>query len=168
MVVGDQIRVLGPHLLLAPLADGGMGAVFLAADAVASGRPRQLCLVKTLKTGLASVSDYRPRFIDESRVAVLLRHEHLCQVFGGGESGGEFYLSMELIEGVTFKRLMSLLQQHQQKLTTAQAALRWLSRCCAVCMQHTPRSRPLVVRWASCTELCRHTTRWSTSTAASS
>jgi hypothetical protein len=48
---------------------------------------------------------------------------------------------MELIEGVTFKRLMSLLQQHQQKLTTAQAALRWLSRCCAVCMQHTPRSR---------------------------
>jgi serine/threonine protein kinase len=122
MVVGDQIRVLGPHLLLAPLADGGMGAVFLAADAVASSRPRQLCLVKTLKTGLASVSDYRPRFIDESRVAVLLRHEHLCQVFGGGESGGEFYLSMELIEGVTFKRLVSLLQQHQQKLTTAQAA----------------------------------------------
>jgi serine/threonine protein kinase len=122
MVADDQTRVLGPHLLLAPLADGGMGAVFLAADAAATGRPRQLRLVKTLKTGLASVSDYRPRFIDESRVAVLLRHEHLCQVFGGGESGGEFYLAMELIEGVTFKRFISLLQQNQQKLTTTQAA----------------------------------------------
>ena len=122
MVADDATRVLGPHLLLAPLADGGMGAVFLAADVARGAGPRELCLVKTLKTGLASVSDYRPRFIDESRVAVLLRHEHLCQVFGGGESHGEFYLSMELIEGVTFKRLLSLLQARRERLTTPQAA----------------------------------------------
>lgn len=123
----DWHRVLGPHLLLAPLADGGMGAVFLATqadprDARGVAQPRHLCLVKTLKTGLATVADYRPRFIDEMRVAVLLRHDNLCQVYGGGESGGEFYLSMELIEGVTFKRLLSLLQQRQARLTTTQAA----------------------------------------------
>ena len=71
MVSPDEPRVLGPHVLLSPLATGGMGSVFLAASAVAERGPRTLCLVKTLKTGLASVSDYRPRFIDESRVAVL-------------------------------------------------------------------------------------------------
>ena len=122
MASSDEPRVLGPHVLLSPLATGGMGSVFLAASAVAERGPRTLCLVKTLKTGLASVSDYRPRFIDETRVARLLRHENLCQVFGGGEADGEFYLAMELIEGVTFKRLLSLLQHQQKQLSTTQAA----------------------------------------------
>jgi eukaryotic-like serine/threonine-protein kinase len=118
--LGDDVRVLGPWVLLAPLAHGGMGSVFIAAKADPR-EPRTLCLVKTLKTGLASVSDYRPRFLDEARIAVLLRHEHLCQVFGGGEDDGEFWLAMELIEGVTFKRLVSLLKDRGHQLSEAQA-----------------------------------------------
>jgi serine/threonine protein kinase len=118
--VADETRVLGPWVLLAPLAHGGMGSVFIAAKADPR-EPRTLRLVKTLKTGLASVSDYRPRFLDESRIAVLLRHEHLCQVSGGGEDDGEFWLAMELIEGVTFKRLVALLQQREKQLSPAQA-----------------------------------------------
>jgi serine/threonine-protein kinase len=97
-----------------------MGAVYVAAPLKPSAG-RRLCLVKTLKTGLASVNDYRPRFIDESRVAVLLRHPNLCWVFEGGEDQGEFYLAMELIEGVTFKRLVSMLQQRGAQLSTTQA-----------------------------------------------
>lgn len=116
----DEIRVLGPWVLLAPLAHGGMGSVFVAAKADPR-EARSLCLVKTLKTGLASVSDYRPRFLDEARIAVLLRHEHLCQVFGGGEDDGEFWLAMELIEGVTFKRLVSLLKDRGHQLSVPQA-----------------------------------------------
>ena len=148
MVSPDEPRVLGPHVLLSPLATGGMGSVFLAASAVAERGPRTLCLVKTLKTGLASVSDYRPRFIDETRVALLLRHENLCQVFGGGEADGEFYLAMELIEGVTFKRLLSLLQHQQQKLSTTQAAALSIAMLRGLHAAHTskaPDGRPLGV-----------------------
>jgi len=149
MVAADEPRVLGPHLLLSPLATGGMGSVFLAATTATDGAgPRSLCLVKTLKTGLASVSDYRPRFIDESRVAVLLRHENLCQVFGGGEAGGEFYLAMELIEGVTFKRLLSLLQHKDKQLSTTQAAALAIAMLRGLHAAHTamaPDGRPLGV-----------------------
>lgn len=118
--VADEIRVLGPWVMLAPLAHGGMGSVFIAASADPRA-PRTLHLVKTLKTGLASVSDYRPRFLDESRIAVLLRHKHLCQVEGGGEADGEFFLAMELIEGLTFKRLLALLQRKEKQLSPEQA-----------------------------------------------
>lgn len=115
-----ETRILGPWVLLAPLAHGGMGSVYFATKADPR-EPRTLCLVKTLKTGLASVSDYRPRFLDESRIAVLLRHPHLCEVTGGGEDGGEFWLAMELIEGVTFKRLAGLLQHREKQLSPSQA-----------------------------------------------
>jgi len=136
--VADETRVLGPWVLLAPLAHGGMGSVFIAAKADPR-EPRTLCLVKTLKTGLASVSDYRPRFLDESRIAVLLRHEHLCQVAGGGEDAGEFWLAMELIEGVTFKRLVALLQQREKQLSPAQAVALVVATLRGLHAAHTAR-----------------------------
>ncbi len=113
-------RVLGPYVLLAPLAHGGMGTVYIAAFADKSAS-RELLLVKTLKAGIGSASDYRERFLDESRVAVHLRHDNLCRVFLGGEDHGEFYLAMELIEGITVRRLLSLAQQRDRQLSMEQA-----------------------------------------------
>ncbi len=140
-------RALGPYLLLEPLGQGGMGSVYVAAP-VRGGANRRLCLVKTLKTGMASVNDYRPRFIDESRVAVLLRHPNLCWVFEGGEDQGEFYLAMELIEGVTFKRLISMLQQRGAQLSTTQATALAVGMLRGLHAAHTAMSadgRPLNV-----------------------
>jgi serine/threonine-protein kinase len=107
--------------LLAPLAQGGMGAVYLATR-VDQEPPRSLVLVKTLKAGLADASDYVARFTDEMRVAVRLRHPNLCAVFEGGNEQGEFFLAMELIEGITFKRLLALLNARGERLTSTQAA----------------------------------------------
>jgi serine/threonine protein kinase len=113
----DEPRVLGPYVLLAPLAHGGMGSVFVAADAHADrDGSRPLCLVKTLKVGVAEEFDNRDRFVDEAKVALTLRHENLCRVMGSGNDGGEFYLAMELIEGVTFKRLAALLHAAKRRL----------------------------------------------------
>ena len=141
MDVADEPRVLGPYVLLSPLAQGGMGTVFIAAPvAHDADSDRPLCLVKTLKTGMASVSDYRPRFIDESKIAVLLRHENLCQVFGGGEAGGEFYLAMELIEGLTFKRLLSLLQLKEKQLSNTQATALAIGLLRGLHAAHTTRA----------------------------
>jgi hypothetical protein len=113
-------RDLGPYALLSPLAHGGMGSVSLAVRRDQPA-PRSLLLVKTLKTGVADAGDYAARFVDEARVAVRLRHTNLCAVFEAGAAGGEFFLAMELIEGITFKRLLALLQGASQRLTPTQA-----------------------------------------------
>src|SRR5205823_2544274 len=112
---------LGPYTLLAPLAQGGMGAVHFAvrSDPTARG---PLILIKTLKSSLVEVEDYAGRFLDEAKVALRLRHQNLCEVFEAGNDEGTFYLAMELIEGVTFKRLMSLLEQKKRALSTTEAA----------------------------------------------
>jgi len=113
-------RTLGPWALLSPLAHGGMGSVYLAMR-LDQAPPRSLVLVKTLKAGLADASDYESRFTDEMRVAVRLRHPNLCAVFEGGCEDGEFFLTMELIEGVTFKRLLALVNARGLRLTSTQA-----------------------------------------------
>ena len=112
---------VGNYEILRKLGEGGMGSVFLAARRDQPA-PRSLLLLKTLKAGLADASDYAARFVDEARVAVRLRHTNLCAVFEAGAADGEFYLAMELIEGVTFKRLLALLGDAQRRLTTTQAA----------------------------------------------
>lgn len=111
-------RTLGPYTLLVPLAQGGMGSVVIAAPAAEPGR---LCLLKLLKPGLASQEDYLPRFIDESKVAVALSHENLCRVLGSGEAAGELFLEMELIEGVTLKRLVELATRGGRKPTQVES-----------------------------------------------
>jgi serine/threonine protein kinase len=112
--------IVGPYTLVAPLAQGGMGAVHFAVKNE-SIEKRPLLLIKTLKSSLVEVADYAGRFNDEAKVALRLRHKNLCEVFDAGEDHGTFYLAMELIEGVTFKRMHALLDQHKRKLTSTEA-----------------------------------------------
>ena len=119
-VESSSPRILGAYALLSALGQGGMGSVYLATR-VDQAAPRSLLLVKTLKAGLADAKDYAARFADEMRVAVCLRHPNLCAVFEGGNEAGEFFLAMELIEGITFKRLLALLNVRGERLSTTQA-----------------------------------------------
>lgn len=97
-----------------------MGAVHIATALDEPGE--RLCLIKTLKPGVGQGSDeYLRRFLDEARVAVRLQGEHLCHVFDAGEADGELFLAMELIEGVTFRRLAERLEETQTPLPPAQA-----------------------------------------------
>jgi serine/threonine protein kinase len=121
-VPSSSPRLLGPYCLLRLLAEGGMGAVYISTALDEPGE--RLCLVKTLKPGVGqgSVNDeYLRRFMDEARVAVCLQGEHLCHVFDAGEADGELFLAMELIEGVTFRRLGERLAEGQATLPSTQA-----------------------------------------------
>lgn len=108
-------RLLGPYALLVPLATGGMGAIYVAAPLEDLGS-EQLCTVKTLRPGFVSDQEHQSRFIDEARVASALRHPNLCTMFDAGEASGEFFLAMELIEGITVHRLLALLRETHNKL----------------------------------------------------
>ena len=122
MVPSSSPRLLGPYCLLRLLAEGGMGAVYISTALDEPGE--RLCLVKTLKPGVGqgSVNDeYLRRFMDEARVAVCVQGEHLCHVFDAGEADGELFLAMELIEGVTFRRLGERLVEGQATLPSTQA-----------------------------------------------
>ncbi|HEY3354833.1 MAG TPA: protein kinase [Polyangia bacterium] len=89
-------RKFGKFVLLKPLAQGGMGALYLAV----SGDPgmEKLCCIKTVLPHLAD-PEYLARFRDEAKVVVKLTHGNLVPVFDAGQFEGELYLAMEFIEG---------------------------------------------------------------------
>ncbi|WP_428268103.1 protein kinase domain-containing protein [Haliangium sp.] len=89
-------RRFGNYHLLAPLAQGGMGALYLA---VRGDRGlERLLVIKTVLPHLAD-AEYLARFRDEAKVVVKLSHGNLIPVFDAGTVGGEVYLAMEFLEG---------------------------------------------------------------------
>jgi serine/threonine protein kinase len=93
----DQFpRKFGKYHLLAPLAQGGMGALYLA---VTGERGlEKLLVIKTVLPHLAD-SEYLARFRDEAKVVVKLSHGNLIPVFDAGQVDGELFLAMDFVEG---------------------------------------------------------------------
>ncbi len=89
-------RKFGKYHLLGPLAQGGMGALYLA---VTGDRGlERLMVIKTVLPHLAD-SEYVARFRDEAKVVVKLSHGNLIPVFDAGLVGGELFLAMDFVEG---------------------------------------------------------------------
>ncbi|MGE5180697.1 MAG: protein kinase domain-containing protein [Acidobacteriota bacterium] len=89
-------RKFGKYHLLAPLAQGGMGALYLA---VAGDRGlERLMVIKTVLPHLAD-AEYVARFRDEAKVVIKLSHGNLIPVFDAGVVGGEMFLAMDFVEG---------------------------------------------------------------------
>jgi len=93
-------RPFGRYTLLSNLAQGGMGALYLACQGDAG--MEKLCVIKTVLPHLAD-KEYVARFRDEAKVVVRLSHGNLVPVFDAGiaREGGtdELYLSMEHVDG---------------------------------------------------------------------
>jgi serine/threonine protein kinase len=116
----SNTRLIGAYLALVPLARGGMGEVWIAIS-LAETDPRRVCLVKTVKSSLSNDDETRRRFVDEAEVALRLYGDHLCHVFDAGGVDDELFLAMELIEGLTFKRLNDQLAAARRALSVDEA-----------------------------------------------
>src|SRR5438874_10414378 len=84
--VGDK---LGPHEILSPLGEGGMGQVWKARDT----RLNRLVAIKT------SHKPFNERFEREAHAVAALNHPHICTLYDVGTD----YLVMEYIEGAPIK-----------------------------------------------------------------
>ncbi len=103
------------YRLIAPLGEGGMGAVYKA-EHIRMGKTLAL---KVLRGTFASDDGAVTRFRSEAQIVSRLSHPHTIAVFDFGElADGGFYLAMEYIPG---KDLAAVLAE-QQKLTEARAA----------------------------------------------
>lgn len=89
-------RKFGKYHLLGPLAQGGMGALYLAC-AGDRGLER-LMVIKTVLPHLAD-AEYMARFRDEAKIVVNLSHGNVIPVFDAGVTHGEMFLAMDFVEG---------------------------------------------------------------------
>jgi serine/threonine protein kinase len=96
---------LGRYELLARLATGGMGEIFLARLEGAAGFEK-LFVVKRILPHLADDARFRQMLIAEARLASKLSHANICQVYELGETAGQLYIVMEYLEGITLLPLL--------------------------------------------------------------
>jgi len=104
-------RTISHYRIADKLGAGGMGEVWRAHD---TQLDRDVAL-KVLPADRFSDENARARLVREARTASRLNHPHICTIHEVGESDGQAYIAMELVEGRT---LSALLQE--RALTTAE------------------------------------------------
>jgi tetratricopeptide (TPR) repeat protein/TolB-like protein len=92
----------GRYEVLAPLGAGGMGEVFRARDCDLG---REVA-IKFLPSQYASNPERLARFAREARAASALNHPNIITIHEIGETDGQHYIVMELVEGETLRRLI--------------------------------------------------------------
>ncbi len=131
---------LGRYELLARLAAGGMGEIFLARLEGAAGFEK-LCVVKRILPHLADDARFRQMLISEAQIAAKMAHGNICQVYELGETAGQLYIVMEYLEGITLLPLLRRSSKQQGPLDFGFVAAVVQQTCDALHYAHELKDR---------------------------
>ncbi|HEY8224884.1 MAG TPA: protein kinase [Pyrinomonadaceae bacterium] len=95
-------QVLGHYRVVAKIGEGGMGVVYRGHDEVLD-RDVALKVVKK-DAGLDPTSG--KNLLNEARASSSLAHPNICTIYEVGETNGELYIAMELVEGKSLRSLI--------------------------------------------------------------
>jgi eukaryotic-like serine/threonine-protein kinase len=98
-------REVGRYHLVAELARGGMGNVYLAATQGPGGFEK-IVVLKELKPEFAHDETYVSMFLDEARLAARLTHPNIVQTNEVASDGSRHYMVMEFLDGRSLYRLL--------------------------------------------------------------
>ncbi|MBA3462882.1 MAG: protein kinase [Deltaproteobacteria bacterium] len=102
----------GPYLVYERLGVGGMATVHRALERGIEGFERMVAL-KRLLPHLAEDASFIKSFVREAKLASLLNHVNIVQIFELGRVGTEYFISMEYIDGKDIRQIL----RHARKVT---------------------------------------------------
>ncbi len=111
-IPGAQI---GRYKVLRQLAAGGMAEVFLAETNSMHGVKRRVVL-KRISPSLVDDPTYEAMFLDEIRVAALLNHPNIVQMFEVEAFRGSSFYAMEYVHGKSLLDILRVLHATKQHL----------------------------------------------------
>jgi serine/threonine protein kinase len=94
-------QMLGHCRVIAKIGEGGMGVVYRAYDEVL----HRDVAVKVVRKGLDVNSPSSRGLLQEARASSSLAHPNICTIHEVGETEGELYIVMELLEGKTLREM---------------------------------------------------------------
>jgi hypothetical protein len=94
----EKMDRIGPYLLHKKVARGGMAELFLADYVRRDGFKRKVA-IKRILPHLAGNRNFIKMFTREARVAALLQHPNVVQIFDYGKIDNAYFIAMEYIDG---------------------------------------------------------------------
>jgi serine/threonine-protein kinase len=98
-------RRFGEYLLFDRIGAGGMAEIFLARAKTQLGGQR-LVVVKQILPALAAHSQFAEMLIHEAKLAALLDHANVAQVYDLGREDDRLFIAMEYVEGFDLNDLL--------------------------------------------------------------
>ncbi|MBK7862096.1 MAG: DUF2378 family protein [Archangiaceae bacterium] len=108
-----ETQNFGRYQLIKKIATGGMGEVFLARQKGPVGGFQKLVVVKRLLPHLSEEQEFINMFFDEARIAALLNHPNIAQIYDLGEAEGGYYIAMEYVHGENLRVVAA--EAHERK-----------------------------------------------------
>ena len=101
---------IGPYVLHKKVARGGMAELFLADYVRRDGFKRRVA-IKRILPHLAGNQDFIKMFTREARLAALLQHPNIVQIFDYGKIENAYFIAMEYIDGKNLGEIITALKQ---------------------------------------------------------
>ena len=114
--------------LIRKIADGGMGTVYEAVQNGAGGFEKSIA-VKLIREEYSQVRDFRSNFFGEAQLVADLIHTNIVQTYHLGEINGQYFITMELVRGITLSEFISI-HRGLRKKVPAELAVFIASRIC--------------------------------------
>jgi serine/threonine protein kinase len=98
-------RRLGKYELVAKIGEGGMAEVHLARQR-GPRKFQKLVVLKLVHPKLASKPALAEALLDEARIAALVKHPNVVDIYDLGEEKGNYFIAMEYLEGESLAAIL--------------------------------------------------------------
>ena len=112
-------HAFGKFFLLQRLAVGGMAEIFRARVVGAAGFEKEL-VVKRILPNRSRDQGFISMLVNEAKLTVQLTHGNIAQIYECGIIDGTYFISMELVNGVSMKEVMQTFARASATLSPEQ------------------------------------------------
>ncbi|MEO0509485.1 MAG: serine/threonine-protein kinase [Verrucomicrobiota bacterium] len=117
------------HLaIVRTIAEGGMGVVY-EAQQKGAGHFEKRVAIKLIREEYSKIEEFRNNFIGEARLVADLIHTNIVQTYHLGEISGQYFMTMEYVDGITLEDFILHHTRTQQLIPTDIAGF-IISRIC--------------------------------------
>jgi len=119
----------GKYLLIAKVGTGGMAELFMAKQTGLKGFEKVMA-IKRILPHLTEDPEFISMFVNEAKLAALLSHQNIVQIFDLGHIENSYFIAMEYVMGKDLRTILHRAKTLNQPMSVGHALL-IMSKVCA-------------------------------------